>query len=146
MIDFPIDDLLDEAACLTWIEKYLHPQGLRCPHCGAVEHRFAQQNKYWSAWRCKDCDRYYTLLSGTIFEKTQQPPSKVVLLLRGIAKGEPTARLARELRMGRGRVHQLRQQMQRNLLGSRPTEPLPDDVLEADELYQNAGEKKRAAS
>jgi len=76
-----------------------------------------------------------------VFEKTRQPPSKLVLLLRGIAKGEPTAHLARELNIGRRRVHQLRQQVQCNLLSTRPTEPLPDDVLEADELYQNAGEK-----
>jgi len=28
MIDFPIDDLLDEAACLNWLERYLHPEGV----------------------------------------------------------------------------------------------------------------------
>lgn len=74
--------------------------------------------------------------------KTRQPPSKVVLLLRGIAKGESTARLSRELGIGRVRVNELRQQIQRHLLESRSKDPLPDDVLEADELYQNAGEKK----
>lgn len=146
MIDFPIDDLLDEGACLSWLEQHLHPQGVSCPKCGASERRFAQQNGSWPAWRCKACDRYYTLLTGTVFEKTRQPPSKVLLLLRGIAKGEPTARLARELQIGRARAHQLRQRMQRNLLDSRPQDTLPDEVLEADELYQNAGEKKRAAS
>lgn len=142
MIDFPIDDLLDEAACLNWLEKHLHPDGVKCPHCGACGRRRAQQNGDWSAWRCKDCDHYYTLLSETVFEKTRQPPSKVVLLLRGIAKGESTARLSRELGIGRVRVNELRQRIQRNLLESRSKAPLPDDVLEADELYQNAGEKK----
>jgi len=146
MIDFPIDDLLDEEACLHWLEKHLHPEGVKCPKCGADQRRLAQQNQSWPAWRCKACDHYHTLLSGTVFEKTRQPPSKIVLLLRGIAKGESTARLSRELGIGRVRVNELRQQIQRNLLESRPKEPLPDDVLEADELYQNAGEKKRAAS
>lgn len=146
MIDFPIDELLDNAACLRWLEQRLHPDGLRCPHCGSGERRRAQQNGAWTAWRCKACDRYYTLLSGTVFERTRQPPAKLVLLLRGIAKGEPTARLARELGMGRVRVHELRQQIQRNLLRTRPAGPLPDEVLEADELYQNAGEKRRPAS
>jgi transposase-like protein len=146
MIDFPIDELLDEEACLHWLEHSLHPDGVRCPHCESGARRFARQNGLWTAWRCRACDHYYTVLSGTVFEKTRQPPSKLVLLLRGIAKGEPTARLARELNIGRRRVHQLRQQLQRNLLSTHPTEPLPDDVLEADELYQNAGEKKRATS
>lgn len=145
MIDFPIDELLDDAACLRWLEQRLHPSGLRCPHCGDNRRRVAQHNGPWTAWRCKACDRYYTLLSGTVFERTRQPPAKLVLLLRGIAKGEPTARLARELGIGRVRVHELRRQLQRNLLRTRPKEPLPDEVLEADEVYQNAGEKKRAA-
>ena|SRR5918993_2885387 len=146
MIDFPIDELLDEEASRKWVERELHPEGLKCPKCGANQRRFAQQNGYWPAWRCKDCDRYYTMLSGTVFEKTRQPPSKVVLLLRGIAKGESTARLARELGIGRVRVGEIRQRIQRHLLESRANDRLPDDVLEADEVYQNAGEKKRTAS
>ena len=141
MIDFPIDDLLDEEACLSWLEQHLRPRGLGCPRCGASGRRFAQQNGAWPAWRCQACDRYYTPLTGTVFEKTRQPPSKVLLLLRGIAKGEPTARLAREPQIGRARIHQLRQRMQRNLLDSRPQDTLPDEVLEADELDHNAGEK-----
>lgn len=145
MIDFPIDELLNEEACLRWLEQRLHPDGLQCPRCGGSRRRLAQGNGPWTAWRCKACGRYYRLLSGTVFERTRQPPPKLVLLLRGIAKGEPTARLARELGIGRGRVHELRQQLQRNLLRTRPAEPLPDEVLEADELYQNAGEKRRPA-
>jgi transposase-like protein len=34
--------------------------------------RFAQRNGPWPAWRCQACDRYYTLLSGTVFEKTRR--------------------------------------------------------------------------
>ena len=142
MIDFPIDDLLDEEACLNWLERHLHQDGVKCPQCNASQRRLAQHNRYWPSWRCTGCDHYYTLLSGTVFEKTRQPSSKVVLLLRGIAKGESTACLSRELGIGRVRVNELRQRIQRNLLESCPQEPLSDDVLEADELYQNAGEKK----
>src|SRR5436305_416415 len=89
MIDFPIDELLDEEACLHWLEQRSHPDGLRCPHCNSGARRFAQQNGLWPSWRCKACDHYYTVLSGTVFEKTRQSPSKLVLRLRGIAKGEP---------------------------------------------------------
>jgi hypothetical protein len=34
MIDFPITDLLDDAASMAWLEQHLHPNGLHCPHCG----------------------------------------------------------------------------------------------------------------
>lgn len=143
MIDFPIDELLDKDECAKWLEKFLHPAGLQCPRCGGTEKRIAQQNGYWTAYRCKACDRYYSLLTATVFEKTRQKPSKVVLILRGIAKGEPTARLSRELAIGRPRLHEIRKQLQQRLLATRAHTPMSDRVLEADELYQNAGEKKR---
>jgi len=33
---FPITDLLDDQESLAWVEKYFHPQGRRCPGCGAT--------------------------------------------------------------------------------------------------------------
>jgi transposase-like protein len=105
-----------------------------------VQRRVARQRGHFTGYRCKDCDRYYTLLSGTTFAKTRRSPAQLVLLLRGIAKGEPTARLARELACSRKQVHTLRQRVQQNLCERQPTEVLPGRVFEADELYQNAGE------
>lgn len=145
MIDFPIDELLDERASLAWLERHLHPDGLKCPRCGSVERRVARRLGVLSAYRCKACDRYHSILTGTVFGKTRQPPSKLVLLLRGIAKGESTARLARELAIGRARLHEIRKRVQSNLHLSLPTGVLDEQVFEADELYQNAGEKKHAA-
>jgi IS1 family transposase len=66
-----------------------------------------------------------------------------VLLLRGIAKGEPTARQARELGMSCKQLHILRQRIQANLNETAPTGVMTGTAFEADELYQNAGEKTR---
>jgi len=145
MIDFPIDDLLDPPACKQWLERHLHPEGLRCPFCQATQRRVARRASQFEGYRCQQCDGYYTLLSETIFAKTRLSPAKLVLLLRGIAKGESTARMARELQTSRKQVHVLRQRVQRNLCESQPTEVLTGAAFEADELYQNAGEKKHAA-
>jgi len=103
MIDFPIDELLDEQASFAWLERQLHPEGLRCPRWGSAARRVTRRRGAFPAYRCVKCDRYHTILSGTVFAKTRQPPSKRVLILRGIAKGEPTARLARELDLSRKR-------------------------------------------
>jgi hypothetical protein len=84
-------------------------------------------------------------LSGTSFAKTHQTPAKLVLLLRGIAKGESTARLARELQVSRKQVHVLRQRVQHNVYEQQPHAVLGGKVFEVDELYQNAGEKKHAS-
>jgi hypothetical protein len=67
-------------------------------------------------------------------------------LLRGIAKGEPTARLARELGMSRKQLHTLRQRVQTHLNNTAPADVMTGAAFEADELYQNAGEKKHAPS
>jgi hypothetical protein len=86
------------------------------------------------------------LLTGTVFAKTRQRPATLVLLLRGLAKGEPTARLARELGVSRKQLHTLRQRIQANLNATAPTGGMTGTAFEADELYQNAGEKKHASS
>src|SRR3954469_10245838 len=97
MIDFPIGELLGEDECVEWLQRYLHPNGLECPRCGSNKRRVVQRNGRWSAYRCKACDRNHTILTGTASKRRRLAPSTVVLILRGIAKGEPTARLAREL-------------------------------------------------
>jgi hypothetical protein len=84
------------------------------------------------------------LLTGTVFAKTRQPPTTLVLLLRGIAKGEPTARLARELGLSRKQLHTLRQRIQARLNATAPTDMMVGTAFEADELYQHAGEKQHA--
>jgi hypothetical protein len=81
-----------------------------------------------------------------VFAKTRQRPATLVLLLRGIAKGEPTARLARELGVSRKQLHTLRQRIQANLNATAPTGMMTGTAFEADELYQNAEEKKYAPS
>jgi hypothetical protein len=129
MIDFPIGELLDDSICLIWLER-----------------RLFREQGYFPAYRCKACDGYYTLLTGTVFEKTRQRPATLVLLLRGIAKGEPTARLARELGVSRKQLHTLRQRIQANLNLTAPTGVMTGTAFEADELYQNAGEKKHTPS
>jgi hypothetical protein len=81
---------------------------------------------------------YDTLLTGTVFAKTRQPPATLVLLLSGIAKGEPMARLACELRLSRKQLHTLRQRIHANINETAPTAAMPGTAFEADELYQNA--------
>ena len=146
MIDFPIAELLDESICLFWLERHLHPGGLTCPRCGHPEQRLFRVQGSFPAYRCRDCQGYYTLLTGTVFAKTRQRPATLVLLLRGIAKGESTARLARELGMSRKPWHTLRHRVQANLNATAPTQAMAGTAFEADARYQNAGEQKHAPS
>ena len=146
MIDFPITELFDDSLCLVWLERHLHPNGFVCPQCGSDNRRHFRIQGYYAAYRCRVCAKYYTLLSSTAFEGSRQRPATLVLLLRGIAKGESTARLAHELQLSRQTVHTLRQRIQTNLNDTAPTDMMEGQTFEVDELYQNAGEKKYAAS
>jgi transposase-like protein len=146
MIDFPIAQLLDDSIGLIWLERHLHPDGLKCRHCGSPARRLFRPQGHFPAYRCRVCDGDYTLLTGTVFENTRQRPATLVLLRRGIAKGEPTARLARELGLSRKQLHTLRQRIHTHVHETAPTDVMAGTAFEADELYQNAGEKKDAPS
>lgn len=67
---------------------------------------------------------------------------QVVLLVRGVLKGESAASLARELGLSRTTVTELRHLIQQNAARHQPEIPLKDNVVETDELFQNAGEKR----
>jgi hypothetical protein len=142
MIDFPIGELLDERICLVWLERHRHAEGLKCPGCGGTARRLFREQGHFPAYRWRACHGYDMLVTGTVFEQTRPRPATLVLLRRGIAKGEPTARLARELGVSRQPLHTLRQRLQANLNATAPTGVLTGSACEAAELYQHAGEKK----
>jgi hypothetical protein len=70
----------------------------------------------------------------------------LVLILRGVAQGPPTARLARELGCDRMKLLELRHRLQDHATAGLDPNALPDAIVEADECYVNAGEKRRPAS
>lgn len=146
MIDFPIGELLDDSVCPLWLERHLHPDGLTCPHGGPSERRLFRAQGHFPASRCRACEGDDPLLTGTIAANTRQRPATVVLRLRGSAKGEPTARLARELGRSRQQLHTLRRRMQTNLNETAPTAVMVGTAFEADERYHNAGEQQHPAS
>ncbi len=83
----------------------------------------------------------YTVYTDTMFVHKHLRPAQVILLLRGVCKGESTASLSRELQVAYDTVHHLRQQLHANARRLQPNTPLPDAVTETDEMFQNAGEK-----
>jgi hypothetical protein len=69
-------------------------------------------------------------------------PQQVVLLLRGVLKGETSAALADELGVDYQTVLDIRRELQGNAAHLQPDTRLPDHVTESDEMFQNAGEKR----
>jgi len=148
-MDFPIVDLLDDDLSEAWLLKYFHQGDLRCPHCGrgVEEARLFRTTKRsrLKVYRCRGCQGIYNLYSGTVFEGKHLRPAQVILLLRGVCKGEPTATIAREIGVARQTVHEIRKRLQNNAERLQPETPLPDERTETDEMFQNAGEKRGTA-
>lgn len=145
-MEFPITDLLDYESSVAWITLHFHPAGLKCPKCGAPKSQarnFRQtQRSDLVVYRCKQCGQSYNLYSGTIFEQTHLTPMQVVLLMRGICKGESSRVLAAELKLNYVTVLHLRHAAQANAEKAQPDTPFPDQRTETDEMFQNAGEKR----
>jgi transposase-like protein len=147
-VDFPILDLMDQAGCCRKLDDLLHPDGFACPRCGAREGLNVHRRHHDSPvvdYRCKGCRRVFNMFTGTQWQGTHLTPVQILLILRGIAQGVPTAKLAREVGISRQHLLRLRHEIQARALASVDRSPLPDDQTEADEMYQNAGEKRGPA-
>lgn len=145
---FPLTELLDDQESLKWVERYFHPQGLRCPGCGATTQHarhFRPRKRGFGDYRCQDCQQVYNLYTGTIFAGSNLEARRVVLLLRGICKGESATVLAEELAVSRRCVHRWRKRLQGNAYKILSQTTVHDHDTETDEMFQNAGEKRRKA-
>ncbi len=143
-MDFPINDLMDENACYQFLIDIFHPQGLHCPRCQTQE-GLQIQNYYRDPilnYRCTQCRRVFNAWTGTLFQGTHWRPTQMVLILRGFTPGVSTAQLARELSCSRRHLLDLRHKFQAQAQSNLDRKPLEDDHVEADEMYQNAGEKE----
>jgi transposase-like protein len=146
-MDFPIADLMDEGACYARLVQRLHPEGLACPRCrcsdGMKVHR--RDREPVVDYRCGRCRCVFNAYTGTALRGTKRRPVALMLILRGFAQGVPTAQLARELECDRVELLRFRHRLQDLAFRNRDLDPLDDEVLGADEAYQNAGEKRGAA-
>lgn len=146
-MESPIQDVLSKEEGEKWIQEYFHPEGLKCSRCGALvaeayEFRRTKKSQLMT-YRCRHCRQTYNLYSGTVFEQRHLPPQKAVLLLRGFLKGEPSNTLAAELELHYTSVLELRREIQENAQLLQPETPLKDERTETDEMFQNAGGKRR---
>ena len=142
-MDFPIADLMDQDACYNKLVGWLHPDGLDCPNCKTDDHLHVHRRHRAPVLdhRCTACGRVFNAFTGTPLAGTHRSPAEIVLILRGFAQGVPTAQLARELGCDRKHLLELRHLLQDDAARWLDRNPPGDEVVEGDEMFQNAGEK-----
>ena len=146
-MDFPITELMDPDACYATLVGWLHPDGFACPRCREGDRMRVHRARRPPVldYRCGHCGRVFNGFTGTALHGVKRGPVQLVLIIRGISQGVPTAQLARELECDRSELLTLRHRLQDLAFRNRDRMPLDDTVLEADEAYQNTGGKRRPA-
>jgi transposase-like protein len=120
MLQFPLDELLDEQVCHDFLLRVLHPEGLHCPHVHRLPVGQAPHDRHRAPIldeRCRTCGAVFNLFTDTIWAKRRYRCSTSVQILRGIAHGVPTKQLAEELGLDRGHVLARRHRIQSLLAG-----------------------------
>jgi transposase-like protein len=115
MLQFPLDELLDEQACYAFLLRVLHPDGLHCPQGHALPLDQAPHARHRAPildYRCRTCGAVFNVFTGTIWSKTRYRCTTIVQILRGIAQGVPTKHLAAELGINRTHLLERRHQIQ----------------------------------
>lgn len=150
----------DEAAAWELVEKMRWPDGPVCPHCGDVgrayfiKPRSGQRStstgkvSYRRLWKCKACRKPFSVLVGTIFERSQVPLSKW-LLATYMMSASKNGVAANELRRTLGvtqptawfMLHRLREAMN---VGT--PERLMSGTVVADETWIGGNVRNRHAS
>lgn len=136
---FPIDDLLDDAACYRLLLSVLHPDGLHCPKGHPLEEGQAPHDRHRELvvdYRCRTCGKVFNLYSGTPLHAVRFSPVRLVMILRGFCQGVTTLHLSQELGVGRRNLLKLRRRVQGMALERFSPSTLPDHVVEADEMYR----------
>ncbi|WP_250126665.1 IS1595 family transposase [Chroococcidiopsis sp. CCMEE 29] len=141
---FPITDLLDEQECYNYLLHVLHPNGLCCQLGHPLPQDQAPHDRSRSTilkYKCRICSRVFNLFTRTVWSGTRYSCVQVVLIMRGFVQGHSTNQVAGELDLDYSNLLRRRHQIQQLGLERQPKKPLLDQETEADEMFQNAGEK-----
>lgn len=130
----------DEGAAYELLEEMRWPNGPECPHCGAVGRAYFLKPKngqrltstgkvsHRRLWKCADCRKKFSVLVGTIFERSHVPLSKWLMALflmsaskNGVAAYELHRTLGVTNETAWFMMHRLREAMKRGELAETMT-------------------------
>src|SRR6266571_5653497 len=77
-----IQHFSDEQTCIDTVAAVRWPDGPTCPACEHKEHYYLKTQK---RWKCKDCNRQFSVKLGTIFEDSPLGLDKWLLAMWMIA-------------------------------------------------------------
>lgn len=88
----------DEQACRDYLEKMRWGDKIICPHCGVIDK--AYKYKDGRLFKCRECQKQFTVRVGTIFEDSKLPLQKwflAIYLATSLKKGISSIQLSKYL-------------------------------------------------
>jgi transposase-like protein len=139
----PLQNLLDDIKCYETIRQLRWPDGVCCPHCGAVAVTKQGRDTTQPArqkYGCLGCHRYFDDLTGTVLAGHHQPLRVWILCLYFMGLNLSNAQIAQELGLNPNDVQRMTEQLREGIAARQPEPVLSGDV-ECDEAYVVAGHK-----
>jgi|SRR5580658_4322147 transposase-like protein len=142
----------DAAKAREWLEALLWPDGPICPHCGLIgcSQQFHGKAHRPGVYKCKGCEKQFTVTVGTIFESSHLPLNKWLLafhLMVASKKGMSAHQLHRMLDVTYKTAWFMAHRIREALRSSFPEGLGPlggaNKVVEADETYVGGKAKNR---
>jgi transposase-like protein len=150
----------DESAAYVKLEEMRWPNGPECPHCGSTNRAYfikptngsrrtsTGKVSYRRIWKCAECRKKFSVLVGTIFERSQVPLSKWLMALymmsaskNGVAAYEVHRTLGVTQKTAWFMLHRIREAMKRGEIA----EAMSGTIV-SDETWVGGDPKYRHAS
>lgn len=149
-IDLKNKIFTDENAAREHLESLQWPSGPVCPHCGVVGEatKLAGKSTRPGVWKCRPCQKPFSVTVGTVFERSKIPLTKWLLateLLTASKKGISAHQIHRMLgvtyKTAWFMMHRIREAMAP--AASEPPLGGHGKIVEADEAYIGKADGKR---
>lgn len=131
--------LPDQADCLEYLRDQRWPEEVSCPACESTETiKKGTTEKGVQRYRCKDCDRIFNDLTGTVFQGQQLSIAEMFYIVASMEQ-KPTTQISEEL----DRTYKTVLEFVHKVQDAIEVDLTLSGVCEADEIYVVAGEKGR---
>ena len=141
----------DEDAARERLEKIRWPEGPICPHCGGINDATKLEPREGTktharkgTYKCRACDKQFTVTVGTVFEDSKIPLHKWLLaihLMCSSKKGISAHQLWRNLEIGSYRTAWFMAHRIRWMMGQEPIASKLKGIVEVDEVWIGGKEK-----
>lgn len=147
-MELNIHNLIDDAKCFEAVRNLRQPNEIQCPHCQSnhiVKRGKDDEQEHRQRYECKDCNKRFDDLTGTVFAGHHQSLKVWIIFLYFMGLNLSTAQIAKELSLNKDDAYYMSNVLRTGLVENKPEPELTGEV-ECDEVYVVAGHKGKPES